>query len=96
MKTLYAVFVTRDYLPRTCRTSRRSSASTNDTGTTSGNTGMGNHAIASCNGTNYQTERRFFSRSCKMIGVRISCMAMSCLPPGMTMEFARDMKLDRR
>ena len=28
----------------------------------------------------------------RIIGVRISCMARSRLPPGMTIEFARDMK----
>ena len=27
------------------------------------------------------------------MGVRMSCMAMSSFPPGMTIEFARDMKL---
>jgi DNA-binding transcriptional LysR family regulator len=29
-----------------------------------------------------------------MIGVRMSCIAMSSLPPGITMELARDMKLE--
>ena len=28
-----------------------------------------------------------------IIGVRINCIAMSSFPPGMTIEFARDMKL---
>jgi putative transposase len=36
---------------------------------------------------------RLFSISFRIIGVRISCMARSSLPPGMTMELARDMKL---
>src|SRR5215469_10416314 len=37
--------------------------------------------------------RRRFSTSLRIIGVRISCMARSSLLPGITMEFARDMKL---
>ena len=44
--------------------------------------------------------RRRRSTICMISGVRISCMAMSSLPPGMTIEFARLMKLswiiDRR
>ena len=37
--------------------------------------------------------RRFCSISFRISGVRMSCMARSSLPPGMTIEFARDMKL---
>ena len=37
--------------------------------------------------------RRLRSMSCRIIGVRISCMARSSLPPGITIELARDMKL---
>ena len=39
------------------------------------------------------TLRRFRSISCRMSGVRISCMARSSLLPGITIELARDMKL---
>jgi hypothetical protein len=37
--------------------------------------------------------RRALSTSRWIIGVRISCIARSSLPPGMTIELARDMKL---
>src|SRR3954451_19025060 len=40
-----------------------------------------------------QLARRPRSNSCRIIGVRMSCMARSSLLPGMTIEFARDMKL---
>ena len=40
-----------------------------------------------------RSARRRRSTSWRIIGVRISCMAMSSLPPGMTIEFARLMKL---
>ena len=40
-----------------------------------------------------QARRRRRSTSCMIIGVRISCMARSSLPPGITMELARLMKL---
>ncbi len=36
---------------------------------------------------------RFRSTNCRINGVRISCMAKSSLPPGITIEFLRDMKL---
>ena len=41
----------------------------------------------------FHEARRFSSTSRWIMGVRISCMARSSLPPGMTMEFARLMKL---
>ena len=40
-----------------------------------------------------RAERRPRSTSLRIIGVRMSCMAMSILPPGMTIELARLMKL---
>ena len=47
-----------------------------------------------------RTARRRRSTSFRIIGVRMSCIAMSSLPPGMTIELARLMKLlwiiDRR
>jgi len=36
--------------------------------------------------------RRFRSMSCRIIGVKMSCIASSILPPGTTIEFGRDMK----
>ena len=39
-----------------------------------------------------QDTRRLRSISCRMSGVRMSCMARSSLLPGTTMELARDMK----
>ncbi len=50
--------------------------------------------------TQARIARRRRSTSFRIIGVRMSCMAMSSLPPGMTIELARLMKLlwiiDRR
>ena len=37
--------------------------------------------------------RRFWSMSLSISGVSTSCIARSSLPPGITIEFARDMKL---
>ena len=37
--------------------------------------------------------RRLRSTNCRIRGVKISCIARSNLLPGITMEFARDMKL---
>src|SRR5262249_17362228 len=42
---------------------------------------------------NRHSERLLRSMSCRMSGVRISCIARSSFDPGITIEFARDMKL---
>src|SRR5579863_493405 len=41
----------------------------------------------------HQMARRRFSTNWRIIGVRMSCMARSSLLPGITIEFARDIKL---
>ena len=61
-------------------------------------TGSASAALRTASATTFMARlpsraRRFLSMSCRIIGVRMSCMARSSLLPGMTMEFARDMKL---
>ena len=41
----------------------------------------------------FHAARRLRSTRSRIIGVRMSCIARSSLPPGMTMEFARDIQL---
>ena len=49
--------------------------------------------VSSCRsrGAGRYAARRLRSMSCRIIGVRMSCIATAIFPPGTTMLFARDM-----